>query len=155
MIAPVDTAGVIARPPLLYLTALAAGVGLGFVWPMPLELGRWSWIAGGALIVLGPAFMAGAMLRFRRAGTNVETWRPTTALVVDGPYRLSRNPIYVALTLAYVGIGLIAGNVWVLALAAPLLAVMRYGVIAREEAYLERKFGASYLAYKAAVRRWL
>ena len=155
MTAPVDTAGVIARPPLLYLTALAAGVGLGFVWPLPLELGRWSWIGGGALIALGLAFMAGAMLRFRRAGTNVETWRPTTALVVDGPYRLSRNPIYVALTLAYVGIGLIAGNVWVLALAAPLLAVMRYGVIAREEAYLERKFGAPYLAYKAAVRRWL
>jgi protein-S-isoprenylcysteine O-methyltransferase Ste14 len=99
--------------------------------------------------------MAAALGRFRRAGTPVCTNRPTTALVTVGIYRRTRNPMYVALTLLYAGIALAADSFWALALLAPLLLLMRYGVIAREERYLAREFGARYLEYRAAVRRWL
>ena len=93
-------------------------------------------------------------MRFNRAGTNVPTYRPTTALVTGGPYRYSRNPLYISLFLAYAGIGIVADNLWILALGVPLFLIMRYGVVAREERYLERKFGQAYRDYKASVRRW-
>jgi len=76
-------------------------------------------------------------------------------MVTDGLYGLSRNPIYVALTGIALGIGIAADNAWVLSMLVPTLAIMRTGVIAREERYLEGKFGAAYRQYKAAVRRWL
>jgi protein-S-isoprenylcysteine O-methyltransferase Ste14 len=85
----------------------------------------------------------------------VPTWMPTTALVTGGPYRISRNPIYLALTLVYLGLALAWGSLWPVVLLAPLLIVMRYGVIGREERYLEARFGDAYRAYRAAVRRWI
>jgi protein-S-isoprenylcysteine O-methyltransferase Ste14 len=75
--------------------------------------------------------------------------------VTDGPFRYTRNPIYVALTLFYLGIGVVLNALWVLLLIVPLIVVMQLGVITREERYLERKFGDEYLRYKARVRRWL
>jgi protein-S-isoprenylcysteine O-methyltransferase Ste14 len=99
--------------------------------------------------------MTVAVRQFRAAGTNVETPKPATTIVTHGIYRLSRNPMYVSLTLLQAAIGVAAGSLWIVTLLAPTLAVMRYGVIAREERYMERKFGAPYLAYKASVRRWL
>ena len=109
---------------------------------------------GAVLIVLGAVILAAAMRQFRRAGTNLPTNRPTTALVTDGLYRFSRNPIYIALSLIYVGIGIAADSPWVLGLPLPILVIIRYGVIALEERYLERKFGQEYLRYKASLRRW-
>jgi protein-S-isoprenylcysteine O-methyltransferase Ste14 len=105
--------------------------------------------------MLGVLLMAAGVSRFNRAGTNVPTYRPTTALVTDGPYRFSRNPLYISLFLVYAGVGIAADNLWIVGLGVPLFLIMRYGVVAREERYLERKFGQSYLAYKASVRRWL
>jgi protein-S-isoprenylcysteine O-methyltransferase Ste14 len=99
--------------------------------------------------------VAAAVLRFLRAGTNIPVNRPTIALVTDGLYRFSRNPIYVALTTSYLGIAIAADSLWTAALVVPVLVVMRVGVIAREEAYLARKFPDAYPAYKARVRRWL
>ena len=150
-----DRPGVIARPPLIYLAFLAAGLGLGYGWPAPFMADAARYPLGGALCVFGVALAGLAFLHFRRAGTNVQTWQPSTALVTDGPYRYSRNPIYVALTLIYCGIGVTADSGWVLGLAMPLLAVMRLGVIAPEERYLEAKFGDSYRHYMGRVRRWL
>jgi protein-S-isoprenylcysteine O-methyltransferase Ste14 len=95
------------------------------------------------------------MREFRALGTNVEVYRPATALATGGPYRFSRNPMYVGLTLAYAGIGIAANALSVLMLLIPLLALMRYGVIAREEEYLERKFEDAYRRYKVSARRWL
>lgn len=92
---------------------------------------------------------------FRSARTSFDVRKPTTVLITDGPFRFSRNPGYLALSLLYAGIAVIADSLWVLALLAPALFVMHYGVIAREELYLERKFGSQYLEYKARVRRWL
>jgi len=150
-----DTAGVILHPPFLFLGGIAAGLLLDRLWPAAMLPGGLQYGLAGALILLGVGLFAPAALRFRRAGTNIPTNRPTTALVTDGPYRYSRNPIYVALVLAYTGIAIAIDSAWVLGLVAPILVVLRYGVIAREERYLERKFGAAYVAYKSGVRRWL
>ncbi len=150
-----DNAGVIARPPLIYLAALLLGVALDAVWPAPLLAGAAQYWIGGAVIVLSFALVIPCFAQFRRAGTSVPTETPTTALVNRGPYRVSRNPIYVALSLLYAGIAITADNVWMLGLLAPVLAIMTNGVIEREEAYLERKFGEEYRSYKGSVRRWL
>jgi protein-S-isoprenylcysteine O-methyltransferase Ste14 len=152
---PKDTAGVVAQPPLLFLGFLAAGFVLDAIWPTAVFGYPWRFVVGGLLFVLGVLLIAAGIVRFSRAGTNVPTNRPTTALVTDGPYRYSRNPIYIALFLIYAGIGAAADNLWILALGILLFPILRYGVVAREERYLERKFGQAYLDYKAAVRRWL
>jgi protein-S-isoprenylcysteine O-methyltransferase Ste14 len=150
-----DTAGVIARPPVICLAFLLAGLALEFAWPAAAFPNLVRYPAGAALIALGVGIMAAALRLLRDAGTPHETDEPTTAIVRGRLYRLSRNPIYVSLILVYAGIGIAAGSLWVLGLLLPLIAVIRYGVIAREERYLERKFGEEYLRYKASARRWL
>ncbi|MFQ5773697.1 MAG: methyltransferase family protein [Kiloniellaceae bacterium] len=150
-----DKAGVLVRPPFVYLGALVLAFGIDRVWPVSLLPAGVQYSGGTALIVLGALVMALAVRRFRAAGTNVETGKPTTAVVTGGPYGYSRNPIYLSLTAIAAGIGIAADNLWVLALLAPVLAVVRYGVVAREERYLERKFGEDYRRYRASVRRWL
>lgn len=150
-----DTPGVIAPPPLIYGGFLLAGFGLDRLWPAGLGSGAAGDWAGGALILVGLAIVIACALRFRKAGTAIEPYRTTTALVTSGLYRYSRNPIYVALTDIYLGLALIDDNAWILALVIPVLAVMSRGVIAREERYLEGKFGEEYRDYKARVRRWL
>jgi protein-S-isoprenylcysteine O-methyltransferase Ste14 len=91
----------------------------------------------------------------RRAGTNVDPYEPATAIVTGGPYRFTRNPIYVGFTLVYVGISAFTNALAPLMLLPAVFAVMRRGVIEREERYLERKFGGEYLEYKGRVRRWI
>jgi protein-S-isoprenylcysteine O-methyltransferase Ste14 len=154
-----DRPGVIVRPPLLYLGAAAAGAVLDALWPatiLPRGLPALvQYPVGAALILAGLALVVACARRFLAAGTNVPTTRPTTAIVTSGLYRFSRNPIYVGLTLAYLGIAVAADSAWILALVVPVLLVMRYGVIAREERYLDEKFGDDYRRYKGSVRRWL
>jgi protein-S-isoprenylcysteine O-methyltransferase Ste14 len=91
----------------------------------------------------------------KRAGTNIRPDQPTLAVVSNGPFRFTRNPLYVAATGLYVGISLLVDALWPLLLLVPALVVLRWGVIAREERYLEAKFGEPYLAYRSRVRRWL
>ncbi len=150
-----DAPGVIAKPPFIYLGFLALGLGLDWLWPYPLlpELLRYP--LGGALIGLGIALALASIRRFKAVGTHFDTHKPATAILTDGPYRVSRNPIYIGLTAAYAGIGVAVDAPWVWVLLLPTLVVMHYGVIAREERYLERKFGREYLDYKARVRRWI
>jgi protein-S-isoprenylcysteine O-methyltransferase Ste14 len=119
------------------------------------EAGLARWATGGGLILLGMAIFIAAVRNFSRAATPVPSTRPVRMLVTTGIHGLSRNPIYVGMFLLYVGIGVAARSPWVLALAVPLAVTMRYGVVAREEAYLERRFGDAYREYKARVRRWL
>ncbi len=153
-----DHAGVLAPPPVIFGTGLV--LGLAADWLMPLGLAavlerdiRAATAAGLILISLGLAAIA--VIQFRRARTHLEPWRPTTALITGGIYRLSRNPVYVALGLLYAGIAVAAASGWALVLLVPVLLVMEFGVVRREEAYLEAKFGETYRAYKARVRRWL
>jgi len=149
-----DTAGVLARPPRVMLGFLLAGGALDLLAPGPALPEALRFAAGPALAALGVGLMTAAMGRFRRADTPVETCRTTRALVTEGPFAWSRNPIYLAGLLLYIGIALVAGP-WTLALAVPFWAVLRYGVIAREERYLAARFGDAYAAYRATVPRWL
>jgi protein-S-isoprenylcysteine O-methyltransferase Ste14 len=148
------TPGVIAPPPLVYL----AGLGLGFVleWLMPeIDLpAALQWL-GIALLVLGVCLLGWFVSALTRAGTPVAPYEQTTAIVTTGPYRLSRNPGYLAMALIYVGIALVADAPWTLVTLVPALLLIHFGVIAREERYLERLFGDEYLRYKQRRRRWL
>ena len=152
------TAGVVTRPPVLHLAGLILGLALDYVLPLPLavpaaSLPRWTLAAG--LMLIGAAIFAAAVGNFRRAGTPVPSTEPVRALVTTGIHGWSRNPIYVGMLLLYAGIGVAARSPWMLILAVPLVIVMRTVVVAREEAYLERHFGAAYRDYKARVRRWV
>jgi protein-S-isoprenylcysteine O-methyltransferase Ste14 len=152
------TAGVIARPPLLFLAALLLGLATDRLLPLPFAVADADlvrWIIAGSLIVIGLALAAAAIRNFSRAATPVPTNQPVRALVTTGVHAWTRNPIYLGMFLLYGGIGLAARSPWTLILTLPLAITIRYGVVAREEAYLERRFGAAYRAYKARVRRWL
>jgi protein-S-isoprenylcysteine O-methyltransferase Ste14 len=157
------TAGVIARPPLLFLASLLLGFVSDHLLPLPMlfpvsRSGLVHWISatiGGSLILIGIAFFAAGIRNFASRATPVPTNEPTRALVSTGIHGWSRNPIYLGMFLVYVGIGIVVRSPWVLILALPLAITIRYGVVAREEAYLERRFGDAYRDYKARVRRWL
>jgi len=152
-----DHAGVIAPPPVIFGSGLALGLAADWIAPTGLAAFLASQLRVGlaaALIASALTLAAVAVIQFRRARTHLEPWRPTTALITGGVYRLSRNPIYVALTLLYAGIAVAAASGWALAFLIPVLLVMEFGVVRREERYLETKFGETYRAYKAQVRRW-
>ncbi len=150
-----DCPGAIAKPPLIYLGFLLLGLGLDWLWPVAVLPETAQYALGAALIGLGLLVAVAAVRRFKAAGTSFRTHEPATAILSDGLYGVSRNPIYLGLTAIYIGVGVMADAGWVMALLGPLLLVMHYGVIAREERYLERKFGEDYRRYKAKVRRWI
>ena len=157
-VADSGTAGVIARPPLLFLAALLLGLATDRLLPLPFAVADADlvrWIIAGSLIGIGLALAAAGIRNFSRAATPVPTNQPVRALVTTGVHAWTRNPIYLGMFLLYGGIGLAARSPWTLILTLPLAITIRYGVVAREEAYLERRFGAVYRAYKARVRRWL
>ena len=155
------TAGVIARPPLLFLAALLLGFVVDHLLPLPRPFLRGgsahsiSAIVASLFIATGSALAIAGIRNFSRAGTPVPTNEPTRALVTNGIYGWTRNPIYLGLFAVYLGVAIAVRSPWVLILALPLGLTIRYGVVAREEAYLERRFGPSYQDYKARVRRWL
>ena len=152
-----DVAGVIALPPFIFLGFLVAATVLEAVVPLPV-LGAYAitrYLVGALLAVSGFVLIGMGTRRFVAAGTNIPPNLPTTALVVDGIYGRTRNPLYLGSTFVYLGLSVAAGSLWAIVLVAPLLWVMNVGVITREERYLERKFGDAYRAYKAQVRRWV
>jgi len=110
---------------------------------------------GAMVFVLALALFAWAIVTITRAGSNVPTNLPTTTIVENGPYRFTRNPIYLAMFLGLIGLAIAFDNLWLLMMLVPFALVIRYGVVAREEAYLERKFGDLYRGYRLRVRRWL
>jgi protein-S-isoprenylcysteine O-methyltransferase Ste14 len=150
-----DHPQVIAQPPRIFLAALALGFGLELLFPTSFVHGAARLGLGAALLAGGVWLVATAMRQQRAAGTNIETHRPTETIVSGGLYRFSRNPIYIGLFAIYLGCAVLGDSVWVLALVVPLYGVMHFGVIAREERYLERKFGDTYTSYRSTVRRWL
>ncbi len=148
--------GITVPPPVLYLVALLVGIGLQRLWPTAPFPVPWRYVAGAVLSLLAGVIMLPVLMRFRRAETPFfDVRKRALALITDGPYRFSRNPSYVALTLLYVGLGVILNNAWVLLLVIPVLLVMHFGVVLREERHLEAAFGEEYVRYKSAVRRWL
>lgn len=149
-----DSPGVIALPPVIYLLALGAGGVMELFYPASLLPAAVQYTVGGILIVLSAVPMPFVMRRFRKAGTSMDVRKPDSSLITGGPFRYSRNPAYLSMTLLYLGISVAADSLWMLLMVIPLLGVMHYGVIRREERYLEAEFGEAYRDYKRAVRRW-
>jgi len=150
-----DISGVIAPPPLIFLGGLAIGFALEALLPGSSLPDALAWILGAVLVVAGAALLFSFERAFHRKQTAANPWRPTTAIATEGPYRLTRNPAYVGMAIVYVGIAVLSQALWALLPLPIVLAIIDRGVIAREERYLERKFGEEYLAYKRRVRRWV
>jgi protein-S-isoprenylcysteine O-methyltransferase Ste14 len=150
-----DSPGVLVWPPLLYAGALLLGLLLDWLVPLKPLPALPARCLGVLCLVIGAGVAHSGEKVMHRAGTNIRPDRPTTALVTDGPFRRTRNPLYVGLTLMYAGIALLIPRTWPLLLLIPVLLVMRYGVIAREERYLAGKFGEPYREYLNRVRRWI
>jgi protein-S-isoprenylcysteine O-methyltransferase Ste14 len=152
------TAGVIARPPFLFLCALLLGHAADHVLPRPFSVpgdGLAHGIIGASLMVMGLGLATAGIRNLSRAGTPVQTYRSVRVLVTSGIHDWTRNPIYLGMFLMYGGIGLAIRGPWLLLFLVPLALAIRYGVVAREEAYLERLFGDAYRSYRGRVRRWL
>ena len=152
-----DNPNVIVLPPILLLATIAAGVILdwlvpvGVLAPLP-AIPRM--VVGAILFVLGASVPVTARQALVKAGTNIRPDMPTTALITSGLFAHSRNPIYQGASLALLGLALMLASDWIVILMVPALMLLHYGVVVREERYLERKFGEAYRRYKAAVPRY-
>jgi protein-S-isoprenylcysteine O-methyltransferase Ste14 len=149
------TPGVIAPPPLIYLGFLVVGLVLDHFWPVGFLPGSWRGPLSILLIAVGLVLAILGLHEFKRVETEVSPHRPSKALATGGIYAYTRNPLYLAITLVYLGIAAATDDLWLLSLAVPLLIVIRYGVIAREERYLRVRFGEEYRQYQERVRRWV
>jgi protein-S-isoprenylcysteine O-methyltransferase Ste14 len=150
-----DSPQIIAPPPFIFLGAIAIGGALHFLAPLPKYI-PWpfSFVSGILCIALSLVLMVWAVRTFKRAGTNVNPYEPSLAVVCSGPFAYTRNPMYVGMALYVFGVALWANSPWIFLMLIPAILVIRYGVIKREEAYLETKFGEEYRSYKQRVRRW-
>lgn len=154
-----DAAAVRVFPPAVPLLTVLAGVGLDRLWPLPFWFGpsppACYWLGGtiivGAILGLGLY----SVILVRRSGQSENPWKPTTEILARGPFRFTRNPMYLQMVLACVGFAILLQNPWILLLTPVCMGVLHRFAILPEEAYLERKFGAPYLSYKRRVRRWL
>ena len=150
-----DSSNVAVFPPALFGGTLVLGLILHWLRPVPLLPPVAARLLGVVLLVLSAWLARSAEAAMKRAGTNVRPDQPTLAIVMDGPFRFTRNPLYLATTGLYLSVALMVNALWPLVLLPPVLVVLHWGVIRREERYLEAKFGAPYLAYRARVRRWV
>ena len=150
---PKDAPKVFMLPPTLVLHHIAAG--LAFNWVVPMSFGHaWGWL-GLALLLLADAITRRSKKLFEEAGTNVPPNQPALIIVREGPYKYSRNPMYVSFLLMFTGLSLLADAPMMLALIFPLFYFLDQRVIVPEEIYLTEKFGDVYLDYKKQVRRWI
>ncbi len=148
-----DKAEIIALPPVIFASFLLAGIGAAYLWPI-----GFTWDlrqAGAALLALAIANASWAVVVMKRARTTIDPRHPTTAIVTEGPFSYSRNPLYLSLALIFVGVSACMDSLTTLAFVVPFLVTITKGVIVREERYLAAKFGDAYLDYRATVRRWL
>jgi protein-S-isoprenylcysteine O-methyltransferase Ste14 len=152
---PADHAGVWVPPPLIYLVLFGFGLLLHQIAPLtflpirPVRAVALIFLAGGVLLA------GWSNVLFRRAHTSLVPIKPSTTLVVRGPYRLTRNPMYLGLLCVYIAVALWLGVVWALILAPLVVLAVQRLAIAKEERYLEQKFGDAYRQYRAQVRRWI
>ncbi|EHK77929.1 hypothetical protein SM0020_10755 [Sinorhizobium meliloti CCNWSX0020] len=150
-----DSSGAVVRPPIAWAVAALAGLVLDALYPLRfLSAAMPAGWMGAIVFLVGLGLLVWSAATLRRAGTRIQTVQPTT-IVDEGPYRYSRNPIYVGMFLGLIGLSLGFDSLWLLITLVPFYFVIRNGVVAREEVYLERKFGDAYRAYKTRVRRWL
>ncbi len=153
-----DNAGVIAPPPLIALAAVLLGLALDWLLPayvLTVLLSYWERVVIAVILIGASAALAIPALRgFRSAGTHVEPWKASTVLVTGGVFGRLRNPMYVGLTLLLAGLSIFLVSDWMLVMTIVFMPVIHFGVVKREECYLEAKFGDAYRAYKASVPRY-
>jgi protein-S-isoprenylcysteine O-methyltransferase Ste14 len=150
-----DRPGVPIAPPLLFVLPILASPALEWFVPTSFVHGAFRWILGAIFLVAGLGLNIGGFVTQKRAGTDPIPFNPSTHIAVHGPYRFSRNPMYIGLALLTLGIAVLCDCAWIL-LAVPIgLVLIDRLIITREERYLERKFGEEYLSYKRRVRRWI
>jgi protein-S-isoprenylcysteine O-methyltransferase Ste14 len=144
-------------PPLVFLSCILLGVAFEYVVvPAPAPVGRViSAIGGLLLLMVGLGFIASARILFKRTGQSPVPWKPSPALILKGPYRFTRNPMYLGVTLFELGLGLALNNLWISLFAVPALVTVHFIAVLPEERYLSEKFGESYKLYLAQVRRYL
>ena len=152
-----DGANVRFPPPLVFLGAIVLGVIVQHkAMPLSLVFARGLRLAASVLILAcGVSLVASARILFKRTGQNPIPWKPTPELILQGPYRFTRNPMYVGVTLFVIGLGLAVNNLWISLFAAPALLVVHFIAVLPEERYLTAKFGESYRSFLAQVRRYL
>jgi len=150
-----DSAGVMVPPPLIYLMGLVLGYGLGLVFPIAFLPFAPSLILGAVILLVGLAIASSAIRTFRRHRITTLPARPAAALVQDGPFRFTRNPMYLSLGISYAGLALMLDSPRGLLLLIPVVLAVNFYVIVREEKYLTREFGDKYRSYMAKVRRWI
>jgi protein-S-isoprenylcysteine O-methyltransferase Ste14 len=152
-----DHPSIIIAPPLLFLICMGGGFLLDYLFP--LKIIRWPWwpriICSGILMMISAYFALGSMRILLRNKTPFDPSKPTKTIVRQGPFRFSRNPMYLALLLLLAGVAIVSGSIWMILAVVALLIVLDIIAVRPEEEYLERNFGGQYLAYKAKVRRWL
>jgi protein-S-isoprenylcysteine O-methyltransferase Ste14 len=150
-----DAPSVKIIPPLVYLAGIVIGF-LASIWmPTKVVPNLLAWTVGGILVFCGAVLTGSAVLKFKDAGTTVRPDRAASTLVIAGPYKITRNPMYLGLAFVYAGIAIAGQSVWALILLAVVLIIVQRGAIEPEEAFLEKRFGADYLSYKEKVRRWI
>src|SRR6266516_2258219 len=150
-----DHPDVIAWPPLIFLGCAAVGSLLHFIFPMRVMRYSVSLSLGVGLAVASVSLGAWAVRAMAAAGTNIRPDRPALTIVRTGPYRFTRNPMYLSLCLLQLALGFVLDGWIALLFTIPLVLILHFGVIRREESYLEAKFGEQYLAFKRKVRRWI
>lgn len=155
MIDKKDTPHVIAPPPLIFLSGLLLGGFAAWDYPFPFLPNMIAIVSGLLLIITGIGVIAAAWRQMNAAKTNVEPWKPTTAILDSGLYGISRNPIYAAMIFIYLGVACLFNSIWFLLFLPFVLLAIHFGVILREEKYLENKFSEDYLSYKNRVGRWV
>ena len=150
-----DHAGVAFHPPLLLLASLGVGFLSRWLAPLSVSTSTVPAMIGPAIVALAFAIFFWAVVTMLRGHASIPTNKPTDAIVAGGPFRFSRNPIYLSMILLQIGVGVWTKSLWFFVLAAISVALLTWGVIMREERYLEQKFGGKYLSYKSRVRRWI
>jgi protein-S-isoprenylcysteine O-methyltransferase Ste14 len=151
---PPDNPNLPIKPPFVFVIAMLTGFAVDWFKPVIARPEQWGGL-GIVFCVCAVSLAAWAWLAFKRHHTDVRPWKPTTAIVTDGPFALTRNPIYLGFALFQVGIGLWANALAVVLMTIPAIAATNKWIIAREESYLTRKFGDAYVSYAKQVRRWL
>lgn len=150
-----DKPGVVAMPPIIFIIFLALGIVVNLIQPLGFIYGTARFASGIIILLISGIIVLSAQIRMKKAGTNIDVRRPSTTVVTDGIYSYTRNPMYLAMVILLIALAFLLNNLWIIIVIPLFMAVIHKGVIMREEAYLERKFGSHYREYKKRVRRWI
>ncbi len=148
-----DSPGLLVPPPIVYFVCLMIGLGLDTLWPLPFLARTLQFVLGFTIIAVSFLFFGLVLRAFSKSKTSIDHRKPTTEIITTGPFAYSRNPVYLSMTMLFIGVAVTVDRLWFLVMAVPAAVLIHYVVILREEAFLKRAFGDEYRRYKAAVRR--